>query len=109
MTAVASPLSELVRFLIARVDEDEEELRRLQRTEVRGSAKADLGGIRSIARQRAECSAKRNVIRHAQQLLALRDLPSEKAVRDAAGQMLHAMAEPYSGHYGYREEWGRHR
>ena len=41
----------------------------------------------------------------AQQLLMLRDLPSERVVRESAAQMLRALATPYSSHYAYRAEW----
>lgn len=116
MTAVAAiDSNELVRFLIARVDEDDTQLRRLHRDVARGTSPADPanGGrdtIRDVDRLRAECEAKRDVIAYAQQLLVLRDQPAEKAVRDTAMRMLLALATPYRAHSAFRTEWsGRRR
>jgi hypothetical protein len=106
VTAVVSSLSELARFLLARVDDDDDQLRRMQRKHVQLiAADGDVNGIGSVARLRAECGAKRNIIGQAQHLLMLRDLPSEKVVRESAAQMLRALAEPYRDHYAYRSEW----
>lgn len=107
MTLPVAVASDLVRFLLDRLDEDEDELRRLTREEVRGPERVTIrpGGLRSADRLRAEVIAKRHVIGDLQQLLILRDQPSEKAVRDASTQALRALAAPYSGHRQYRQEW----
>ena len=106
ITLPATTLAPLLRFLVARVEEDDEELSKLHRHQIRSTAQVlDLDGIRSIDRQRAELDAKRHVIGQAQHLLVLRDLPNEKAVRDAATRMLCALAEPYRDHYAFRPEW----
>lgn len=106
MTTVLNPIAELARFLVARVDEDDDQLRRMQRKRVAAGG-VELDGVGSIARLRAECSAKRHIIGQAQQLLMLRDLPAERAVRESAAQMLRALAEPYRDHYAYRPEWSQ--
>lgn len=106
LTLPAAVVSDLVRFLLDRLDDDDDELRRLARDETRGSGRADpLDGLRSAERLRAEIIAKRHVIGHLQQLLVLRDQPAEKAVRDAATQALRALAAPYADHRQYRSEW----
>jgi hypothetical protein len=113
VTTIAAPsTTELVRFLLARVDEDDAQLRRLRRDQSRGTGPADAAdGLGSIDRLRAECGAKRDVIGCAQQLLVLRDQPAEKPVRDAAVHMLYALAAPYRSHAAFRSEWDgrRHR
>jgi len=107
---VSSTTTDLVRFLLARVDEDDDLLRRLHRRQSRGAEPVDdLGGLRSIERLRAECEAKRGVIGCAQQLLVLRDQPAEKPVRDAAVHLLYALAAPYRNHAGFRSEWEHRR
>lgn len=107
MTLLATQTSELVRFLLDRLDDDDEALRRLSREETRGPSTGlpRPEGLRSAERLRAEIIAKRHVIGDLQQLLVLRDLPSEKTVRDAATQALRALAAPYAVHRGYRTEW----
>ncbi|SHF71540.1 hypothetical protein SAMN05443575_0719 [Jatrophihabitans endophyticus] len=106
LTLPVSATSELVRFLLDRLDEDDDELRHLARDETRGAApKERERGLRSADRLRAEIIAKRHVIGDLQQLLILRDLPSEKTVRDAATQALRALAAPYAEHRQYRTEW----
>jgi hypothetical protein len=98
----ARPASrELVRFLLARVDEDDAELKRLarQRTE------PFPAGVLSLARLQSDVAAKRRLIGALQQLLVLRDQPFEKAIRDQALQMLRVLATPYGGHAAYRPEW----
>jgi hypothetical protein len=104
VSTAARPTShELIRFLLARVDEDETQLKRLARAH---AEIADTGdGVRAIGRLRAETEAKRRLIGSLQQLLVLRDQPSEKPVRDQAAQMLRTMAAPYDGHASYRDEW----
>lgn len=96
--------TDLVRFLLDRLDEDDDEVRLLARGETRNGS--DVGtGLRAADRLRAEIIAKRHVIGDIQQLLVLRDLPSEKTVRDAATQALRALAAPYTEHRQYRAEW----
>jgi hypothetical protein len=113
VTTIAAPsTTELVRFLLARVDEDEAQLRRLRRDQSRGAGQATdaADGLGSIDRLRTECEAKRDVIGCAQQLLVLRDQPAEKPVRDAAVHLLYALATPYRSHAAFRREWdGRRR
>jgi hypothetical protein len=106
MTLHATETSDLVRFLLDRLDDDDEALRRLSREETRGTTVVVRPeGLRSAERLRAEIIAKRHVIGDLQQLLVLRDLPSEKTVRDAATQALRALAAPYALHRSYRTEW----
>ncbi|MGI8678716.1 MAG: DUF6221 family protein [Jatrophihabitans sp.] len=107
MTLPVAVASDLVRFLLDRIDEDEDELRHLTRDEVRGPDRAAARplGLRSVDRLRAELIAKRHVIGDLQQLLVLRDQPSEKTVRDAAAQALRALAAPYAAHRQYRTDW----
>jgi len=100
LTATRATTSDLVRFLLARIDEDEAELKRL----VRRGVDADEP-VRSVSRLQADAVSKRRLIGSLQQLLVLRDQPSEKAVRDQATQMLRVMAVPYDAHLDYRHEW----
>ncbi len=106
-TLPASLSTDLVRFLLDRLDEDDDEIRHLARDETRGDATIHprQHGLRAPERLRAEVIAKRHVIGDLQQLLVLRDLPSEKTVRDAATQALRALAAPYTEHRQYRPEW----
>lgn len=98
----ARPASrELVRFLLARVDDDDSEVKRL----AKGSASAPAEGVGSVARLRAELAAKRRVIGSLQQLLVLRDQPFEKVIRDQVTQMLRVLATAYEAHGAYRREW----
>lgn len=97
---------DLVRFLLARVDDDDDELKRLKRRRAPGASDEGLAlGVRSIERLRAECMAKRQIIRSAQHLVVMHDLPAEKFIRDAATSMLRALAFPYASHLSYRSEW----
>ena len=101
-TTVQATSQDLVRFLLTCVEQDERELKRLARQQ------HDLDvepAARSIERLLAEAAAKRRLIGCLQQLLVLRDQPSEKAVRDQAGQMLRVLAVPYQNAAGYRREW----
>lgn len=95
---------ELVRFLLARVDDDEAELKKIARRQARGGETA-VAGPWSLERLRGECASKRQLIGMLQQLFVLRDQPFEKAIRDAAAQMLQALAVPYADHNGYRKDW----
>jgi hypothetical protein len=101
MTSAPPATLELVRFLLARIADDETELKRLAKRQPDDGA----GGIASIARLRSESAAKRRVIGGLQQLLVLRDQPSEKTVRDQAAQLLRVMAAPYEEHVSFRDEW----
>jgi hypothetical protein len=103
MTATAPSINvnhELVRFLLARVDEDESLLKRMRKR-----AAADADEMTSVDRLQADAAAKRKLIGCVQQLLVLRDQPCEKPVRDQANQMLRVLAVPYHEHSGYRPEW----
>lgn len=90
--------TDLVRFLLARVDEDASYVKRLTRGKASDPA-ADP------TRLRAECEAKRQVIGTLQQQLVLRDQPFEKLIRHQAVHMLRALALPYADHAAYRKEW----
>jgi hypothetical protein len=102
-TALRPTTHDLIRFLLARVDDDVAELKRLARQQA-GSPDTTQG-VRAIARQQAEAASKRRMIGALQQLLVLRDQPLEKTVRDQATQMLRVLAMPYDGHAAYRPEW----
>lgn len=103
-TVTAPATSELVRFLLARLDEDEATLKRRNR-HVASAPDRPADGVDSPNRLYAEALAKRRVIGTVQQLLVLRDQPAEKPVRDAAAQILRSLAAPYEGHVGFRNEW----
>lgn len=92
---------DLVRFLLARVDDDDSELKRLAR---QGDGTA-AHGVRALPRLQADAAAKRRLIGALQQLLVLRDQPFEKPIRDQATQMLRMLALPYETHTAYRREW----
>jgi hypothetical protein len=96
---------DLIRFLLARVDDDDAALKRLARQQSRAPHTTTPTGVQSVERQRAECVAKRRVIGSAQQLLVLRDQPSERPIREAAVQILRALAAPYADHASFRPEW----
>jgi anti-sigma factor ChrR (cupin superfamily) len=102
-TAVRPTTHDLIRFLLARVDEDVAQLKKLARQ--LGPTADPNEGVQAIARQQAEAAAKRRMIGALQQLLVLRDQPLEKTVRDAATQMLRVLAMPYDKHAAYRSEW----
>ena len=101
----AMSVNDLVRFLLARVDDDEAGLKKLVRQRARGLAAVSPDTPISTARFRAECTAKRQLIGSLQQLFVLRDQPSEKPVRDAAAHMLQSLALPYADHAAYRKHW----
>ena len=95
--------TELVRFLVARVDDEDDALRKLARR-IR-SEHASAGDGPPVDQLRKGVTAKRQVLGHVQLLLVLRDQPNEKAVRDLATQILRSMAMPYGDHVSYQEEW----
>lgn len=100
MSAILAPTTnELVRFLLARFDEDDEKLKRLSR------AGLPPAGPLSLERLRAEALARRRIVGSVQQLLVLRDQPCEKPVRDGAAHVLRSLAAPYAGHVNFRTEW----
>jgi len=99
-TTLAPTTSELVRFLLARFDEDDIALKRLARSGAPAS-----GELFSLDRLRSEALARRRIIGSVQQLIVLRDQPSEKPVRDNAAQVLRSLAAPYSAHQAFRSEW----
>jgi hypothetical protein len=108
MTAVTtSSLTDLVRFLVARVDDDDDRLKTesRERARAKGPVATDADPIRALDRLRAENTAKREVIASAQQLLVLRDQPAEKPVRDNAAHILRSMAGAYADHPTFRAEW----
>ena len=91
--------NELVRFILARIDDDEREIKKIHR-----SGTDDLA-FPSLDRFSAEVAAKREIIGVVQRLLVLRDLPSERPVRDSALEVLRRMALPWDDHTAYRPEW----
>jgi hypothetical protein len=92
--------TELVRFLLARLDDDDATLKARRRDGVDSD-----GGPAAMDRLRAEVQAKRQIIGAAQQLLLLRDQPCEKPVRDGASLILRYLALPYADHASFRSEW----
>lgn len=104
--APASPsvsTTELVRFLLARIEDDTTDVKKHNRATASGKPTAP--SLSSPDRIRAEAEAKRQVIGTLQQQLVLRDQPFEKAIRHQATYMLRALATPYSEHPAYRKEW----
>jgi hypothetical protein len=97
---LAPTTNDLVRFLLARFDEDDEVLKRWSRD---GSVPAESPV--SLDRLRSEALARRRIVGSVQQLYVLRDQPCEKPVRDGAVHILRALAAPYSHHAGFRSEW----
>jgi hypothetical protein len=95
-----SNTTELVRFLLARLDEDDATLKGRRR----GGVDPE-GGPAAMDRLRSEVQAKRQIIGAAQQLLLLRDQPCEKPVRDGASLILRCLALPYADHASFRKEW----
>jgi hypothetical protein len=88
-----------VRFLLARFDEDDEQLKRYGR-----DAEAACAPL-PLTRLRMEALSRRRIVGSVQQLLVLRDQPCEKPVRDGAVHVLRSLAAPYSEHAGFRTEW----
>ena len=101
--ALSTSTTDLVRFLLARIEDDAAQAKRHNRDVANGKSPAPA--LCSPDRIRAECEAKRQVIGTLQQLLVLRDQPFEKAIRHQAIYMLRALAIPYADHVGYRKEW----
>ena len=97
MSTVLTNTPELVRFLLARLDEDDAALKARRR--------AGNDSTATMERLRADLQAKRQIIGAAQQLLLLRDQPSEKPVRDGASLILRYLAFPYADHPSFRGEW----
>jgi len=107
--------SDLVRFLLARLDEDEREIKKLQKSgataPANGATKSSGNGSTgtltypSMHRLSADSAAKREIVGVLQRLLVLRDLPSERPVREGATEVLRRLAMPYDDHSGYRSEW----
>jgi hypothetical protein len=87
----------IVRFLLARIADDERELRR--------SLKSPSADPSSVARRLNEAGAKRDVIGIAQRMFVLRDLPLERPVRDGAEEIVRRLAAVYAEHRDYRAEW----
>jgi Family of unknown function (DUF6221) len=104
-------MSTLIEFLLARVDDDEAELRsesrRRSRSGTEGSTALSLTDEddAAAAQRRAECTARREMVGILQRMMVLHDLPAERPQRDSAAQLLKLMAVPYMTHPSYREEW----
>lgn len=101
-TTAAFPTIDVVRFLMARVDDDEQALRKLARRIRDSAAGADQSSVDQLRRNIA---AQRKILGYVQELLVMSDLPREKIVRDIATQILRSMAQPYSAHPMFRSEW----
>lgn len=105
MTATVSrtDTSDLVRFVLARLDDEESDLRhRVRGLRGRDDVASDAAVIEQL---RSETLSRRQIIGAVQQLLVLRDLPNEKAVRDVAASILRSVATPYADHPSFRESW----
>lgn len=105
MTATTTPndTTDLVRFVLARLDDEESDLRkRVRKLRGRDDTEADSDLIEHL---RSETLARRQIVGSVQQLLVLRDLPNEKAVRDVAASILRSLATPYAEHPSFREHW----
>lgn len=100
---VSASTSDLVRFLLARIEDDAAQAKKYNRAVAKG--KPPALALLSPQRIRADCEAKRQVIGTLQQQLVLRDQPFERAIRNQAIYMLRAMATPYADHNAYRKEW----
>jgi hypothetical protein len=110
--------NDLVRFLLARLDDDEREIKKMQKAtngSVNGPTNGAANGARhgsvngapfpSLNRLSVDSAAKREIVGVLQRLLVLRDLPAERPVRDGALEVLRRLAMPYEDHAGYRAEW----
>jgi hypothetical protein len=95
--------TDLVRFLLARIEDDAALAKKYNRGAANGKPPAPT--LFSPERIRAECEAKRQVIGTLQQQLVLRDQPFEKTIRNQAIYMLRALAVAYAEHDAYRKEW----
>jgi hypothetical protein len=108
VTSTGTNVGELVSFVLARIDDDEAEIARLQRkarSATNGAPAAADHSVLSLRRIRLDCRAKRKVIGAAQQLIVFRDLPNEHQVREEAWRTLRALAATYADHSGYRSDW----
>ena len=105
MTATTSStdVSDLVRFVLARLDDEEADMRRRVRA-LRGRDDTQAAS-EIIEHLRSETLARRQIVGAVQQLLILRDLPNEKAVRDVAASILRSLATPYADHASFRDHW----
>ena len=95
--AASPPITDLVDFVLARLDDEDNDLRRRS-----GEHPVDVG---ELDRRAAEVHARREVVTSVQQLLELRDQPNEKAVRDLAISILRSLATPFADHPAFREQW----
>lgn len=105
MPTMLSSTTDLVRFLLDRVDEDDATLKARRRRMHHGDVRDGESAVVTADRLRAEAAAKRQIIGTAQHLLLLRDQPCEKAVRDGASLILRHLAAPYADHPAFRSEW----
>lgn len=108
LTAAEGNLPVLVSFLLARIDDDEAEIGRLQRKARSARIESAVvdDSVLSLRRIRLDCRAKRKVIGAAQQLIVFRDLPNEHQVREEAWRALRALAATYAYHPAFRADWG---
>jgi hypothetical protein len=96
LTTIADDVSTaLVRFVIARLDDDDESLRR----------HTDRLPPKVAERFRADVLAKRQILGTAQRLLILHDLPQQHDVRTQAIEILRSLATSYADHPAFRDEW----
>lgn len=103
-TAGATDIPDLVRFVLARLDDEEADLRRRVRG-LRGRDDDTTSDTEIIEHLRAEALSRRQIVGSVQQLLVLRDLPNEKAVRDVAVTILRSLATPDAAHPTFRDSW----
>ena len=98
-TARGNDTTTLVRFVLARADEDDALLRRA----VRQGALAES----EVAERSRQYESRRRIAACAQQLIAFRDLPNEHAVRAEARQILKALAYVHRDHRQFQSDWLR--
>ena len=104
-------MSDLVAFLTARLDEDEDIARYTQQESLSAALKTMSGDGRhklflarhDPARVLREVEAKRRILAHAQ--AAEQDVPDIYAYDLAADYVLRALAAVYAGHPDYDEAW----
>jgi hypothetical protein len=85
-------MSDLIEFLLARIEEDEENVHSWWH----------LQSVAVLDRALAECEAKRRMIAHYRSVDWNRDRPDGQ---DDAAVFLRLMALPYANHPDYRSHW----
>ena len=106
-------MSDLIRFLLARIAEVEAAAQRAissgrswASVDYYDGALADHGGYHSPAHVLAECKAKRRIMEIAEDQIRLgNQARGWDNWRDMAQQNLRVLASPYADHPDYRAEW----